>query len=356
MEKLGGVRIPSLDGLRAFSIAFVLLGHLRGTRHFPNAIFPAGLAEFGVRVFFVISGFLITTLLLSEWRRTSTISIRDFYVRRVYRIFPAFYAFMAVILALTVMGVIQLGRGDAVAAATYTMNYHRPRAWWVGHLWSLAVEEQFYLLWPLLLRLVTPARGVWIAVSAVLAAPLARLGTWVFLPGARAGIDEAFPTVCDAIAIGCLLACVRDRLGEAPRYLAFLRSPWLLPLLPLALVAAVLLRDQVFLNYAFFQSFANVVIALSIDRWVRYPDGPFGRVLNSRPAVFVGVLSYSLYLWQQLFLNRSSSAAVHAFPLNVLLAFAAALASYYLVERTFLRLRARRPARAPVAVAPVPAG
>jgi peptidoglycan/LPS O-acetylase OafA/YrhL len=300
------------------------------------------LAEFGVRVFFVISGFLITTLLLAEWQRTGSISIRAFYVRRACRILPAFYFFLLVVLGLDAASFIRLNELDGIAAATYTMNYHQDRSWWLGHLWSLAVEEQFYLLWPLAFLMATPARAVWVAAAAVLAGPFVRVGAWVLLPSSRDAIGEAFPTVCDSIAIGCLLACVRERLGEMKGYLALLQSRWFLLLPPSALVCAIVVRGHVALNLGVAQSFINVVIALSIDRWVRYPAGAVGRLLNSRPLVYVGVLSYSLYLWQQLFLNRNSSSLIHSFPLNLVFAGAAACASYYLIERPFLRLRVRR--------------
>jgi peptidoglycan/LPS O-acetylase OafA/YrhL len=343
-----GGRIACLDGLRAVSIGLVLLGHLRGTRGFAPSLVPAGGAELGVRVFFVISGFLITSLLLKEWERTRTISIREFYVRRVYRIFPAFYVFFGCVLLLQALSLLHLQPHDALAAATYTVNYHPQRSWWIGHLWSLSVEEQFYLLWPLLLRLAGPERGVWAATAAVLAAPFVRVGLWVLAPTLRPTIGEAFPTVCDALAIGCVLACLRDRLEASPRYLAFLQARAFLLLPALALLVATTLRRHMAADFLFGQSFCNVAIALFIHRCVRFPGGLPGRVLNARPLVLVGSLSYSLYLWQQLFLNRGAHSLVTAFPLNVALAFAAACASHFLVERTFLRLRERR-ARRPVA-------
>jgi peptidoglycan/LPS O-acetylase OafA/YrhL len=346
-------RIASLDGMRAVSVFLVLLGHLRGTVGFPSALVPRGLAEFGVRAFFVISGFLITRLLLAEWKRTGTISIRDFYVRRVYRIFPAFYAFLAVVLGLAVLGIIRLQPFDALTAATYTVNYHHDRSWWVGHLWSLAVEEQFYLLWPVLLAVASPRRGVWIAGAAVLAGPFVRIGVWALVPSARAQIGESFPTVCDALATGCLLTCLQERLDTIPAYHRLVRSRWFLLVPVLAASATVALRDQVALSLGLVPTLCNVTIALSIDRWTRFVAGPVGRFLNWRPVAFVGTLSYSLYLWQQLFLNRHSTALVSRFPLNLLLAAAAACASYYLIERRFLAMRSRRAPASVIAVADV---
>jgi peptidoglycan/LPS O-acetylase OafA/YrhL len=94
-------------------------------------------------------------------------------------------------------------------------------------------------------------------------------------------------------------------------------------------------------DYIFGQTIMNVAVALILDRSVRHPNTLAGRVLNSSPFVFVGKLSYSLYLWQQLFLNRRSDEFVHSFPINILLVIGVSLASYYFLERPFFRLRSR---------------
>jgi peptidoglycan/LPS O-acetylase OafA/YrhL len=137
-------RIASLDGMRALSISMVLLSHLQGTEGFPlgpRALGAAGdIGYLGVRVFFVISGFLITALLVSEHDRKGTISLVDFYVRRSYRILPAFLAFVAAVVIASWLGAIDLRDHDLVHALTYTMNYHYDRAWQLGHIWSLSIE------------------------------------------------------------------------------------------------------------------------------------------------------------------------------------------------------------------------
>lgn len=156
-------RLSSLDGLRAISIALVIFEHLRRTRGYTlgdlNAYF-GDYGRLGVTVFFVISGFLITTLLLRERERRGSISLKGFYLRRAVRIFPAFLAFMAFIIVAHEMGWIQLNRYDLVSAFTYTVNYHPGRSWYIGHLWSLSVEEQFYLLWPLALVVLSRTRAL----------------------------------------------------------------------------------------------------------------------------------------------------------------------------------------------------
>jgi peptidoglycan/LPS O-acetylase OafA/YrhL len=334
-------RIPSLDGLRAISIALVLFGHLAGAG---LPFFFGGGASLGVTVFFVISGYLITGLLVGEYERTGRISLRRFYVRRTLRIFPAFYVFVLVVVVMNALGFVQLERGDLTAAVTYSMNYLYHRAWTFGHVWSLAVEEQFYLLWPATLALLGISRGAYAALFAIALGPLLRTALYVWVPGSRVGLDQMFPTVADTLATGCLLALVQRRLSASVAYRRFLLSP-AFALVPVALVATVISSDHPRFDGLVGQTCRNVAIALILDRAVRLPDGALGRVLNARPLVFVGTISYSLYLWQQPFVNRHASLWMNHLPQSVILAFAAAFASYRLVERPVLAWRERRAKR-----------
>jgi len=333
-------RIPSLDGLRALSISLVVLAHLIGTQNFPSVpvLERWELGNLGVRVFFVISGFLITTLLLEDEDRTGTISLRQFYLRRFFRIFPAFYGFCLVLFVLDRADIISLQPGDLTAALTYTTNYHHDRSWYAGHLWSLSVEEQFYLLWPAIVLFAGVRGGLWVAALVVLIAPPLRL-TMALWPSLRPGIGETFPSVADALATGCLLAGLRPWLARSPRWNRFIDSRlfWLAPLAVVACARAPSAK----LDWLVGQTVVNVGIAVIIEKTIRAPDDLLGRILNVRPLVFIGTLSYSLYLWQQIFLNRRGGSVLQSFPLNLVLAGLAALASYYLVERPFLRLRVR---------------
>src|SRR5207249_7673280 len=101
----------------------------------------------GVTVFFVISGFLITGLLMREQGRSGQISLKRFYLRRAFRILPAFYTYILLVMACGALGLVEIKKYDAVWAALFTADY-REQPWVLGHSWSLAVEEQFYLLWP----------------------------------------------------------------------------------------------------------------------------------------------------------------------------------------------------------------
>jgi peptidoglycan/LPS O-acetylase OafA/YrhL len=348
-------RIPSLDGLRAISIAFVLLAHLTGTRNFPAALGGARyLGNLGVRVFFVISGFLITSLLLKEQAATGTVSLRKFYARRTLRIFPVYYCFLLLVFALSATHMITLMRHDLLCAFTYTMNNHYERSWYVGHLWSLSVEEQFYLLWPATLFLAGLKRAFKVVVAVLFIAPLCRIVILLFLPQHFEGVGTIFPAMMDSIAIGCLLARGYEWLGTKPAYVNFLKSPVFLivPLAAAVLTIPISTKGSALLG----DSLLNLCIVLIIDRFVRFPGGPFGRMLNTAPFVVVGVLSYSLYLWQQLFLNRASSLTINSFPLNIVLCAVAAVLSYSLIEQPFLKLKTRfetvkRPHEDPVTAA-----
>jgi peptidoglycan/LPS O-acetylase OafA/YrhL len=343
-------RIPSLDGLRALSIGLVLFAHTSGTRFFPSfEVSRYKLGNLGVRVFFVISGFLITSLLLEELDATKRISLKWFYIRRALRIFPAAYAYIAVMCLCTAAGVIALNRGDLLHAVTYTVNYAKIRSFYIVHLWSLSVEEQFYFLWPAVLLLSGRRRGLQIAAAVMLAAPALRSLITLWIPKWTWTLGFSFHTNADVLAAGCVLAGIRPWLGTQPWYLRFLRSAWFLAVPAAVIVGSYFETSLVPAFYLKMQESSvpwnfpvmNIGIALIIDRCVRFPSDLVGRILNWRPIAFVGVLSYSTYLWQQVFLNRLSNSPACWFPINLMLTAGAALASYYLIEKPCLDLRKR---------------
>jgi peptidoglycan/LPS O-acetylase OafA/YrhL len=333
--------IPSLDGLRALSIVLVLAAHLDGTRRFPfhTGMVLGDVGNLGVRIFFVISGFLITTLLLKEFDRTDTISLRNFYLRRTLRIFPAFYVFAFSIGLAVMAGWITLLPGDLLHGLTYTMNYHVPHGWYMGHIWSLSVEEQFYLLWPCTMLLAGPRRARWICLIAIIAPPVLRI-VGLFLVGAGLNTYQ-FHLVADAIATGCLFSILYNRLGASERYLRFIRSSTFLLVLGLGLLVFIFSRSTR-LYFAFGITILNLCIALCIDRYVRFPGTAVGRVLNSRPLRGIGLLSYSLYLWQQPFLNRHTASLFTTFPVNLVMVGLCAAVSYYLIEQPIRRYGYRK--------------
>ena len=341
-------RIPSLDGLRAISVSLVVVTHLLWHPDFfgIRAVYAKWFApegHLGVQVFFVVSGFLITSILLRELDSTKHINLGKFYLRRTLRIFPAYYCFVLIMIILQVAGWIKLAPDDVLHALTYTMNYHAERSWFIGHTWSLSVQEQFYLLWSAVLLSVDKRRGLWIAFSVIALCPLIRLSIWYLFPSLfRYEINYRFETVADSIAVGCVLAGTHEWLKSQRLYHKVLESRFFI-LAPLLVFMYYLIstRDNSRLNLLCAITIQNIGIAACIAWSIANHSGKVGKVLNSKPMVFIGVMSYSIYLWQQLFINPKSSGVISHFPLNLILLAVASLASYYFVELPALRIRQR---------------
>ncbi|HKC01471.1 MAG TPA: acyltransferase [Terriglobales bacterium] len=313
-------RIPSLDGLRAISISMVVVGHIAYSGHAPR--FLSQYANLGVRIFFVISGYLITTILLGEHSRTGTISLRDFYIRRAYRIFPAAMFFILMIVLLYWQS---LRWYDIGAALLYLVNFDPFRPWVIGHLWSLSVEEQFYFLWPSVLKKWYQHRMI-ILCAVILAAPIAR--TFLFFLKVGNGGYGNLLTVGDNLATGCLLAMLGPRMREIPWKAAALM---LVAMLLIPLYDADSRLRTVFMLFIL-SPILHFSIAGILLHVVQHPY----RLLNLPPMVWLGNISYSLYLWQQPFFDPSSSSRY-----GVLWAVGLACVSYYLIERPMLRARDR---------------
>lgn len=329
--------LPGLDGVRAIAVLMVVAGHASRFPDFPEAaraLMVVNIAHLGVVVFFVLSGFLITTLLVSERDRTGRVSLRDFYARRTIRIFPAAFAFIGVVALAAQAGLVVLAPGDILHAVTYTMNYHHERAWALGHLWSLAVEEQFYLLWPLVF-VRSGRRAVIVAMLVLVAAPLLRVAGWMLVPAARVGIDEQFQFVCDALATGCVLALLAHHVGL--QRLGAMVPGWGVLMAIVAVFASAYASGRVSFYLPLGATIVNVAIAVCILWVVTHPSTLAGRALNSWIAVAIGVMSYSIYLWQQPFLDAEAGGA--ALWTRLLLVLMAAMASYWVLERPLLALR-----------------
>jgi len=346
-------RIPSLDGLRAISILFVIFGHAAATMphadgaagsliHGLTLIFGNG--EMGVTVFFVLSGFLITTLLIKEARKTGQLSIKGFYIRRAFRIWPAFYLMLAVVVLLGVAKAIPLTIGEVASSGLFVWNYYPHGAtWFLGHTWSLAVEEQFYLIWPLLLKFLGASRAAWFAAAVIVVEPAVRVANYWLVPAMRSHIGIMGHTRADSLMIGALVALLYGNL-RFERTINRLFA-WNLPLaggcflLFLNPILEQTGRGAYMLTAGFL--IQNCIITLIMLWAIQNSGRGLGKILNSRVAVHVGVISYSLYLWQQMFLTPYNKTLTGVFPLNILCAFAVAECSYWLVERSFLRWRAR---------------
>lgn len=314
-------RIPSLDGVRAIAITLVLLAHLVKWKHLSVPIIGS-YGAFGVQIFFVLSGFLITKLLLQEHEKSSTISLRLFYIRRAFRIFPAALAFFAV---TAVLFWHQLGTYHLLAALFYIANMDNSRPWFFGHLWSLGIEEQFYLLWPFALK-----RYFGQKTKLLLFVVLATSGfqALIYALKVRNGISGSLPVFADQLAIGCLLAIFHLRM---PR----IKKSWAAAMLALAALSIWFPANTPYRTlFALFciKPVVDVCIAGLILHVIQVPYW----ALNCRPVTWLGRISYSLYLWQELF---CSNPYFHSGLSLTVPAVICASVSYYVFEQPLLRLR-----------------
>ena len=308
---------PELDGIRALGILGVLAQHI----NLPSTTL-AGMV--GVNLFFVLSGYLITSILVKEQIATGGISLRRFYERRVRRLVPAL---VAVLIATGALMAIQGGFldyiGPAAVSLFYVSDFAKAAGYdlgYVGHTWSLAMEEQFYLLWPALL-LFLPRRFL---VPAVIAGIVGSVALQIVVVGMQDNVLAHFrPDVrADAILWGCLIALVPVRV---PRW---------------AVIASVI--GLLALSLTFFWPYA-IGLSSALSAVVVAGAASIAGVLSWRPLVRIGQISYGLYLWHAipvgLFMERTLAGDVLAMAAVLVITFALALASERWIERPFRRPR-----------------
>lgn len=332
-------RSSELDGLRAVAVALVVIFHVFGEDSLIGGYI-------GVDVFFVISGYLITGLLIAEFERSGGISLKRFYIRRIRRIWPAFTGLLAVILIAALFRVAVYG-SDAdgwiilsVLSATSLMNWARAFDYnpggILGHSWSLSIEEQFYLMWPPLLIACLRFRTrkqllVILAVTILLSAGWRTYLTMHGLPPARTynGLD----TRADALLIGSFLAVY-----GAGYVSVRVKGIW-------TALANIILVSIIFFapwNSVFMNTIGFTIAAVCAAVWVAIAvkPTPFVRyVLGSKIAVWIGLRSYSLYLWHypiMIWLTMTGMPSDIRKIWTLLLSFILADLSYRLVERPFL--------------------
>lgn len=334
--------LPSLDGLRALAAFLVVFYH---------SGLPAG-GGLGVLMFFVLSGFLITWLLLREEEQWGNISLKQFYTRRTLRIFPAFYVFWL----LQVVGFEVLGRridvSQAIASFFYVSNYYQailgdPDTG-LSHTWSLGVEEQFYLLWPLAFMLLRKtgnrARVLTFAIPVVWAY---RLVSVLVFHVNQGYVYEALDMRIDHLLLGCLLAIVLFQRSHSRLWQVACSRPWTLWISMGALATSVAIgryahglfryRDTVGFILDPLLCAILIVQALTFGRQA-------ARWMNWGWVRWLGKISYSTYLYQQVTL-RPTRLFLKFLPMPIQLAasivvcLGCAAASYYFVESPFLAFK-----------------
>lgn len=338
--------IPGLDGLRAIAVLLVLIAHV-GFSH----LIPGG---FGVTVFFFISGFLITRLLIAESDKKGGIGLKAFYIRRFLRLLPALY-FMLIItwafMAATGKSPLPM---EVFGAFTYTMNYHyaylgvfegaRSAPW--EHLWSLAVEEHFYLMFPLMLLFVKKdwKKAVKIGLGICVVVLCWRLFTHYQLGAPHEYTYATTDSRLDSIMYGCLLSMM---LHVWPNH-----KNWdkLIGFVPLALATLVMLSTFLFRDFGFRETFRYslqgmglFVMVLNLMFWK--PLSTVVKGLENSVAQWIGRVSYGVYLWHIPFMMVASDylGMTLAQPDYILFVVGATFImtsiSYYGMEKPIVKLR-----------------
>lgn len=338
-------QIPIISGLRALAVFLVIFLH----SGFPMV--PGGL---GVLIFFVISGFLITWLLLKESESKGSVSLWRFYARRSLRIFPAFYCYALVTLTLLLIFRKHINWPQTAASLLYTANYYQAilgdPSTGFSHTWSLGVEEQFYLCWPAMFVALRGRPRLLIQSVALLIGAV-----WVYrfilklvLHVPQGYIYEAFDTRMDHLLIGCILALLLFHNRGHRAWTLICGKPMfttlIVGLLFLSVWAEIQWADLYRDTWGFILN--PVLCALLIPQLISLRECTLVRWLDHPSVRYLGTISYSLYLYQQLILDPVRKAARFtphwtqiAISLCVLVFVASG--SYYLVEKPFLRLKQR---------------
>jgi len=347
LQRLGkSSHLPALDAVRGIAACLVVFAHILG---------PLKLGATGVLIFFVLSGFLITWLLLRELERTGEISIHNFYVRRTLRIFPAFYVFWVVCVVVAHVTHASFSWAEAIASFFYMGDYytaiHPSHAHQImGITWSLGVEEKFYLLWPAIFLMLRKDLAKLLRVALFLTGFiwLYRTLACIYLHLPVDYLLYSFDSRFADILLGCSFALalklglLEPVLAAAVRIKAF--PLWLTAIL----VSLTILehRMSVRLFYIFALPLSTVVVAALLVQLIFKADSRGYRWLEHPVLRFVGRISYSLYLYHIVVIRSVEHLFPHlrlrwAYSLMWIGSFIAAYMSYKIIEQPFLRLKSR---------------
>lgn len=343
-------RISSLDGLRAISVLFVIIGHFQpGYLESQLGALGKGLnllfarPALGVNIFFVLSGFIITELLLKEKAQTGEINLKGFFFRRVFRIIPAFYFYLSFVVILACMGDLSLTFKELLNSALFLRDYiPGANSWGVTHSWSLGVEEKFYLFYPWIIKKFDRKQALQFTLIIIAFSPLLRILTHFSFPENRPDHRFMFHNNMDLLMFGCAgslwLSLKKDFSernfllnGYTQSFLIFFVL-WLSPAIASRLKGAYLMTLEPTLE--------GLCIILFLIWVTQKPSLWVKQLLNMPFLVRIGLLSYSLYLWQQLFTRSHFRFGFFtSVPFNFLLCWLCAEISYNCIEQPFLRIR-----------------
>jgi len=348
--------IPSLNGLRAISIVMVVGSHLQSKPSIHDSKFLRGIGYFifngglGVNIFLVISGFLITKLLIDELTQTGTVSLRKFYLRRVIRIFPAYYFLLSVYFLLQLAGYFHINLLAWISVLTFTKQFFINNTAELDHLWSLSVEEVFYLIWPFSF-INFKRRSIQISVYIILLVAVIRIITTNF---PAPSLSLTIFARADALLIGSLIAIYYKQITQW-----VLARQWMIYLVVPVLLVSIFTYTYFFsrlsnsvgneqvnylllrVAYGFLGSeglVTNLLIGFIVVFSINVRNSWFW-LLNTSIMNHLGKLSYSIYLWQQLF--TADREVLNKMPIVVLLGiiYLIAYLSYEFIEKPFMSLK-----------------
>ena len=259
-----------------------------------------------------------------------------------FEIIPACYAYLGVVLLLMCAGLSLTAFSEWFLSLIFLRNYTNAlglesgRGWFTGHCWSLAVEEQFYLFWPACLSVLGRRKGAWLAAGLILASPMSRVLTYLALPALRTSLVDMTHTRIDTIMFGCLAALLSDSgaLRAAVRRAANVRLPLVAIFFVIVISPALTVRFQGVYLFLFGFGLEGACVTLVMLWLIDRPASFAGRLMNKRAVVHLGVISYSFYLWQQLFCGLG-------LPWSIAPTLLMAEGSYRFIEQPFLRVRER---------------
>lgn len=342
--------LPSLNGIRAIAVIMVMGYHYLG--------WPTG--RLGVNIFFALSGFLITWLLLKETKSTSNIDLKLFYLRRSLRIFPAYYCFLIIALTIEYFQGSQNLSQYIAPAFLYYFNYYAGitgnEQHALSHIWSLSVEEQFYILWPFLLLYFTILKKGYIfkfIIFTLLLIVIWRSIAFGVLEFTEKYMYRAFDTRFDSLLVGCLFALLTNEKKGYEFIDRYIAKP--IPLL----LACILLAGSMYLThisalygYALGFTVDGFLISVIIICCIKYSQNFYIRWLELKTLVYLGMISYPMYLYHELAAGVANKGWeivgnwLGFTPYNLLIVLCSTIGtiilaslSFYFVEKPFLKLK-----------------